>query len=281
MSALVLAEGKPAAKNSKSLSLTFDYFPVDQPFGEVDHRQVVEQLIEALDKHDAKAIGFAVGEKIGADFDLLGQWLNKGHALGSMTYSHQDLHEIGPDLFISDIVSGENALDVMLDGFGQKKRYFRYPYLHYGEGVHTKRAVQDFLQNHKIKVVHATILVEDFLYNMSLEKLGSDPDSAAIDQIGSEYLKHVMEKVAEAENLSMKVLHRQCRHILQLRANQLNALVLDDLLTALEEVGYQFVTIDKALADDLYSAPEAYFGSRGVSYIQMIKESNLDLMPAR
>ncbi|HOP07804.1 MAG TPA: polysaccharide deacetylase family protein [candidate division Zixibacteria bacterium] len=274
-------KNKSSDKKTRSICITFDQLPVDQSFSEIDHTAVVTSILEALKKHEAKAAGFVVAERIGNDFDLLGQWLNEGHVLGNLTYSHQDIDEIGIEHFISEIAACEEALEPMLSGFGQKKRYFRYPYLHYGSTVEAKRAVGDYLAANEITVAHATVLVEDYLYNLSLEKLGSTPDSIDIDLIGSQYLQHVMEQVTAAEQLATRVLHRDARHILQLRSNQLNALVLDELLTALEERGYQFINLDKALKDDLYQAPEAYFGGPGVSYIEMIMESNPDFLPAR
>ena len=60
----------------------------------------------------------------------------------------------------------------------------------------------------------------------------------------------------------------------------LNALALDDLLTELEKMGYKFVTLDYALKDDVYSAPDAYFGARGVGYLDMIYNAEPDLLPA-
>ena len=76
------------------------------------------------------------------------------------------------------------------------------------------------------------------------------------------------------------MLKRECRQIIALRVNPLNALSLDDLLQALEARGYEFIALDRALQDELYAAPEAYFGARGVGYLDMIRTSDPDFLPA-
>lgn len=273
----VVAKGKKAPKE---ISITFDELPVAESFDTVDRSAVIKQILEALKKHEVKAAGFVVGKNIGSSFDLLGHWLNEGHLLGNLTYSHQHLNEMGIEQFIKDIAIGNERLEPMLSGFGQKKRYFRYPYLHYGSTVETKRQVRLYLDEHGIVVAHATVVVEDYLYNLSLEKIGARHDSAGYHALRYEYVTHVLEEIERCEQLAKEILKRPARHILHLRANRLNALFLDALLTAIKDMGYKFITLDHALEDKLYSAPEAYFELRGVGYLDMLKRSDPDLLPA-
>jgi hypothetical protein len=60
----------------------------------------------------------------------------------------------------------------------------------------------------------------------------------------------------------------------------LNAEFLGDLLTELTDKGHQFIPLDYALEDVLYVTEEAYLGPRGVGYLDMIKLSDPDLLPA-
>ncbi|MDH3889868.1 MAG: polysaccharide deacetylase family protein [candidate division Zixibacteria bacterium] len=273
-------KAKAKKKTTGQICITFDELPVASSFTETDAKHVTSGLLRALKNHKAPAAGFVVGNSIEGNYDLLGAWLNDGHLLGSLTKSHQDLHQLGWEPFIRDLSNGHNALEPMLAGFGQKQRFFRYPFLHYGNTVEAKREVKRYLAANDIFTAHATIVVEDYLYNLSLEKLGDEIDSADYFSIGDEYLDHVLEQLKRAEGQASEVLKRRCRHILLLRANQLNAEFLDELLTRLEEQGYRFISLDDALDDELYSAPEAYFGARGVGYIEMIRNSDSDLLPA-
>jgi peptidoglycan/xylan/chitin deacetylase (PgdA/CDA1 family) len=266
---------------TRYMCITFDQLPVTSAFAAVDRQAVTDRILATLENHEVTATGFVVGENINGGFDLLGDWLNNGHVLGNQTMSHVDLHDVNPQTFLDQIKAGAEALEPMLEGFGQKKRYFRYPFLHYGTTVATKREVRRYLAGEGYVIGHATIVVDDYLYDLSLENLGEVPDSLALDHIGNDYIDHVLMQVDRAEGMAMKVLKRPCNQILALKANRLNSIVLDALLTELEERGYQFVSLDMALKDDVYEAPEAYFGPESLGYVERIMRSDPDLLPAQ
>ena len=267
-------------KANKRMTVTFNELPAATGFGDVDVKAVNYLILQALKKHNVKAAGFVVGENIGSEFDLLGEWLNDGHVLGNMTYANQDLNDLGIEQFIADINLGAETIEPMLSGFGQKNRYFRYPYLHYGTTVEAKEEVTRYIDHMKYIVAHASIVPEDYVYNMTLQKLGKVPDSAAFVTLLNEYINHVLDEVEREEALAKELVGRPVKQILLLRANRLNAVYLDDLLTALEDMGYSFITLDEALNDDVYHETEAYFGPKGVGYLDMIYQSNADLLPA-
>ncbi|UCC43500.1 MAG: polysaccharide deacetylase family protein [Candidatus Zixiibacteriota bacterium] len=267
------------AKN-KEISITFDELPVARGFGEVDREAVTYLLLDALKRGQVRATGFVVGQEIGDSYDILGQWLNGGHALGSMTFTNQDYNYIGIEQFIEDIQRGTEAMEPMLAGFGQKQRYFRYPFLHYGTEETSRRVVATYLEDIGAIVAPATIVPEDYLYNLTLEKLGKEPDSVAFVSLMNEYINHVLDEVERVEHLALEIENRPIRQILLLRANRLNAVYLDDLLKALKEAGYSFVTLDRALRDRVYSRPDFYYGLKGLGFLDRIIQSDPDFLPA-
>lgn len=262
------------------MCITFIELPASVGFGEVDVQAINYLILQSLKNHEVKAAGFVVGSYIGEGFDVLGEWLNDGHTLGSMTNTNQDYHQVDIASFIKDIASGNEALEPMLAGFGQKKRYFRFPYLHYGTRIEEKDAAMIYLDEQNNLVAHATILVEDYLFNLTLEKMGKEPDSNTLEQLRDEYLEHLETEIEAAEYKAKDLLKKNCRQILLLRANRLNAIFLEDILTLIEHLEYKFVTLERALKDPLYVKAEAYFGSRGVGYIDMILLSDPDMLPA-
>jgi peptidoglycan/xylan/chitin deacetylase (PgdA/CDA1 family) len=275
------ADDRAAGKSGGEVCITFDELPASKSFGDVDKGAVTYLLLEALKKHNVKATGFVVGEYIEEGYDLLGRWLNGGHSLGNLTFSYQDYNELDPENFISEIMSGNVALESMLTDFGQARRYFRYPYLHYGSTIVAKKAAREYLEANNIVVAHVSVTLDDYLYNLTLEKMGKVPDTAKYAALKKDYLSHVIGQLERSERLSREILKRPCRHILELRANRLNAVFLDDILTAIERRGYKFISLEEALKDALYSMPEAYFGWRGVGYLEMVDQSNPDLLPAK
>jgi len=85
-----------------------------------------------------------------------------------------------------------------------------------------------------------------------------------------EYFNHVLDQVDRQEQIAQTLIGRTVRQILLLKANRLNAIFLDELLTALEEQGYKFITLDAALRDEVYARVDNYTGPRGVGYLEML-----------
>ena len=276
----VILAAPPVAAIDKEICISFDELPASQSFEQASAAEIMRPIIDALERHEVKAVGFVVSQNIDGAFDLLGEWLNKSNRIGNQTYSFTDLHEVSIEGFLRDVMAGEEAIEPMLSGFGQQPRFFRYPFLHYGTTIEAQRATSMYFEENNIQVVPATVLVEDYLYNLSLEKLGRDLDSARYDLMLNEYVNHVLDQIEAAERQAVKMLGRNCRQILALRANRLNALFIEEMLTAIENLGYEFVSVDAALRDPVYERAHAYFGPRGVGYLDMIQQSNPDLLPA-
>jgi hypothetical protein len=197
-----------------------------------------------------------------------------------MTYSNQDYNELGIEQFINEIRLGDDALEGMLSGFGQKERYFRYPFLHCGTTVKSKREAADFLESINNIDVPATILPEDYLYNLRLTKMGKEPDSTEFVGLLNEYVNHVLDEIERCELVARQVAGRPVKQILALQANRLNAVYLDEMLGAIEGLGYKYITIDQSLKDPIYSESEAYFGTRRLGWLDRILASDPDLLPA-
>lgn len=263
----------PAQQTGKKIAVTFDELPTAQSFVEVNKAEVTSKILEALRKVNVKATGFVVGERVAVDADFLGDWLNNGHTLGSMTLSNQDFNEVGISEFMGQVRQGQDALEPILSNFGQKKRYFRFPFLHYGPTAESKAKARELLEANNTVIAHVTVMSDDFLYNLRLEQLGKRADIARLAQLMNEYVNHVLDELGRQEELALKVAGHPVAHILQLRANRLNSLFCWELLNAIKNEGYKFVTLDQALSDQAYTMTERYTGNRGVGYLDMVAES--------
>ncbi len=278
----MVATGMAADNETKrEIAITFDELPVAESFREVDTKAIFLEILNTLDSHDVKATGFVVARDIGIHYDLIGEWLNRKHRLGNLTYSHADYNDLDIQSFIGEIEKGKDSIEYILSSFGQKQRYFRYPFLHYGQSIEARRQAQMYLEESGVTVAHATVVIEDYLYNLTMQQINPATDTSRMEQLRYEYVSHVLDQVKYAEQLSRELLGRNCRHIVQLQMNELNAWFLDAILTSLKDMGYSFISLDKALQDKVYKMPEAYYGMRGVSYLEMIRQSDPDLTPAR
>jgi len=278
----VLTATAPVAQDDRGeIAVTFNELPVAESFREVNTREVFMTIVNTLDTHEVKATGFVVARNLEENYDLIGEWLNHGYTLGNLTYSHADYNDLDIKSFIGEIEKGKQAIEAILSNFGQKKRYFRYPFLHYGQSIEARRQAKMYLEESNMVIAHATIVIEDYLYNLTMQQIDPETDTAKMEQLQYEYITHVIDQVTYAEQLSREMFGRNVDHIIQLQMNELNAAFLDAILTALKDMNYEFVTLDNALNDPVYKTPEAYYGMRGVSYLEMIEQSDPDLTPAR
>lgn len=259
---------------NKKIAITFDNLPGDQIYSVKERVEINNGILEVLKKHKIPATGFVVGEYIeGKDWESIVSWLENGQTLGYHTYSGQEIQGMPMGLFISDIIKGKEAIEDLVSTYKQKMRYFRFPYLHYARDAKSKLNIVEQLIKMNTRIAHVSITTEDFVYNMSLEKVLRMGDSTDMYYLRQEYLNHLTERLAHFEDLANEVVGRPIRHILQLRTNRLNSLLLEDIIKELSDKGYQFITLREALKDKVYRKDEEYYGDKGLSFLERIKYS--------
>jgi peptidoglycan/xylan/chitin deacetylase (PgdA/CDA1 family) len=279
-----MEQGRAAVKGKKSggeICITFDDLPVARVHDRIERLMITDEILFTLEEFGVTAAGFVVGDNIEGDNDILESWLQAGHTLGNHTWSHPDINDVPVDLYIADIQKGHDAIEDILKAAKQKKRYFRYPNLHYGATQEIKKAIAQFLSKQGYKIADVSVDTDDFAYNLQYEKVEQSGDSILFVQLGNEYLDHVMERLEASEKLADELLGRPIKHILLLHANLLNRAFLPDILTELQARGYSFISLDKALTDPVYTIPETYVGPKGLSVLERLAKTDPDLLPAR
>jgi peptidoglycan/xylan/chitin deacetylase (PgdA/CDA1 family) len=264
---------KKTSTPNKKISITFDNLPADRNYEEDIRNQISRDILESFKKHEVKAAGFVVGDNIAGDWKVLVNWLEAGHTLGFMTYSGQDIENVPVDMFISDIAKGKQTIDEILKTYKQKERYFRFPYLHYGSIPESRNKIEGLIKQQKVRIAHVSIVIEDFVYNLSLEKIVNSRDSTKLYRLRDEYLEHILSRLASAETLAMEIVNRPIRHIIQFRANRINAYFMDDILSLLEDKGYKYVSLGHALNDKVYKIYDDYYENQTLSYLERLKYS--------
>jgi peptidoglycan/xylan/chitin deacetylase (PgdA/CDA1 family) len=263
------------------ICITFDDLPVVRVRDRIERLMLTDEILYTLEEYGVISAGFAVGDNIEDDIDILEAWLEMGHTLGNHTWSHPDLNDVPSELYIADIKRGHDAIEEILNAAGQKKRYFRYPSLHYGNSPRVRGAVADYLEAEGYNIADVSVDTDDFAFNLQFEKIYQSGDSIKFVQLGNEYLDHIMERLEAAEILSEELLGRQIKHILLLHANRLNSNFLGDLLSEIETRGYTFISLEKALSDPVFSIPDSYMGLKGLSVLERLAKTDPDLLPAR
>lgn len=108
----------------KKVALTFDDGP---------DPKVTRQILETLQKHDAKATFFMLGSRVEYYPDIVNEMKEAGHELGNHTWTHADLTKLGPERIVKEI---EKTSAIIEEVTGQKVEAFRPPYGAVNDAVH-------------------------------------------------------------------------------------------------------------------------------------------------
>jgi hypothetical protein len=69
------------------------------------------------------------------------------------------------------------------------------------------------------------------------------------------------------EDQSQQLFERNISHMLQVHANELNAVWFDSLADRIVEIGYEFVSLEKALEDPAHASADTFTGPGGITCI--------------
>ena len=108
---------------------------------------------------------------------------------------------------------------------------------------------------------------DDWMYASLYDDALARKDTASAERLKQEYLAESQRNIAFIEKLSEINFHRQIPQIADLHVNQMNADLLDELLTLFERNGYKFISMTEALADPAYKTEDQFVGSDGISWL--------------
>lgn len=268
------ASGLPQQEMEKKIALTFNDLPGRGPMGFWEPREISNMILRALEKHNIKAAGFVVQEKVD-DRPILGvvleDWASQGHILGNQTYSRVDFNVLSVDDFLHHVRDGQKDIRRYGRHFSFNYRYLRFPQLHQGDTKAKRKSIGKALRRSEYKIAHVTVKTSDHEFIRAyLENYTDEAKAAELKEL---YLAHISESLDYAESQSVKVFGRNISHIMQLRCSIATGAFLEDLIQFLQERGYSFVSFAEALSDPAYQTEEDYAGPLGLSFIDRVAAS--------
>jgi peptidoglycan/xylan/chitin deacetylase (PgdA/CDA1 family) len=268
----VLLCATPACAQTRSVALTFDDLPAAGTTDASTIQSINQQILSALRKHKAPAIGFVNTRKLagqgssGVDASVLEDWLRQGLSLGNHTFSHTDLNLSSPEAFEKEILAGEQPLTSLLAKDAKRLEYFRFPFNHTGDTREKHDAIAAFLGQHGYRVAPCTIDNSDFVFNRAYMIALARKDEDALARIRSEYLAYTTLEIDYYSQLHKQVLGHEIPHVMLLHVDQLNADTIEDILKIFESRNYRFITLRTALSDPAYSIPDTLIARDGLMW---------------
>jgi len=108
---------------NKVIALTFDDGP--------DEHNTV-QILDLLQRYDAKATFFVVGSRVEKHPDIVARELQEGHEIGNHSYTHPPFHNINVTKLSSEL---NQTQDAIYQAIGMKTVLFRPPGGSYNEAI--------------------------------------------------------------------------------------------------------------------------------------------------
>ncbi len=248
------------------LALTFDDLPWvgTLPPKDTTANQAVERIAAVLRVHQAPATGFVISRHAQRDETPLYTWKDWGFTLGNHTATHPDLNRISLDEWIAEVKS----CDEYLSKFGEAKTpYLRFPMLHEGDSPEKFAQVDSVLQSLGLKKAPVTVDNSGWIlaqvYNVAIQS----KDAVLRNEVGQEFIRHITAAIAHADQVARRKAGRSVPQVLLLHANAMVADKLDALLLKLAARGVQFISLQEALSDSVYSRQNEYYGRKGLSWL--------------
>ncbi|NND45423.1 MAG: polysaccharide deacetylase family protein [Xanthomonadales bacterium] len=257
----------PAARR---IALTFD----DAPRADSEHftgAQRTRHLLASLASVDAPpAIFFSIGSRADEAGDVrLRQYQEAGHYIGNHSQTHQRITSLGVDGYIADIRAAHDALS-------SHERFvplYRYPFLDEGRDAETRAQLRGALAALGYRNGYVTVdnydWYMDAVFQRALEQ-GRDVD---FGKLGEVYVSLLMDAVRFYDGIAADHLAQPPVHVLLLHENDLAAMYVDELVTALREEGWVVVDAMEAYSESAY-LPEPGTLFTGQGRVAAIAEAN-------
>ncbi len=152
-----------------------------------------------------------------------------------------------------------------MDTGNRKFRYFRYPYLITGKSIEARTAFESYLKENRYIIAPVTLVTADWLFDKKYILAKQNNNSSKMEEIILDYLSFTTKKIDFCKKVSNMLFNRNIRHILLLHANQINADCLERILLNIKNMGYTFITLDRALEDPVYKISDQYYDGLGMA----------------
>lgn len=286
VSALIAAVGMASGTGcatepeKKQIAITFDDAPVMRFYTHPSqwHRtKLIDSLATTLEAYQVPATIFVVGDLVqepeGAE--LLTQWMSRGVQIANHTMSHRSFNGLSVAEGIEEIDRANAILQPVARAYDQQIKYFRFPFLEEGFTSDKKRAWLDHLESRGMKNARVTVSNDDWKYDAEYAEAELAEDWARRYEIGQAYMEHMRESIAHWDSLGQDLTGRNIRHVLLLHANRINRDYLPQILSDLQERGFEFITLDKAYEDPIYRARDEWVSESGASFLENVKQTRM------
>lgn len=261
------------ANAQNQIAITIDDLPFVSELSLKHAEESTDKLLAKIKKNNIRAVGF-VNEKtvmklgeIDNRVAMLERWLFNGNQLGNHTFSHPSLNNTSLEDFKTELLKGEVITSVLNSKYRETKKYFRYPFLQTGPDSLKKYGFEKILAEQGYINAPVTIEADDWYFNKVYMDAMKAGNKDLMKSIAEKYLKHNSDYFDYYLKLTQEVVGRPIKHIFLCHANALNADYFDELCKVMTDKGFSFISLEKALTDDIYKHKDTVLTRGGFPWL--------------
>ena len=211
-----------------------------------------QMILDTLKANNLQAVFYVCGKNLDnrEGKNILKSWDNAGHIIANHTYTHLNYNNTKNSFekYKFDIL----RCDSIICGYKNYQKYFRAPFLKYGDTKEKRDSLNVFLKSINYKNGYVTIDGSDWYYNSKLISFMKNNPNKSIELYKKAYLEHLLSRAKFYDELAYQLLGRRIKHSILLHHNLASALFLGDLIKAFKNKGWQVINASDALSDEVY-----------------------------
>ncbi|MEL6687235.1 MAG: polysaccharide deacetylase family protein [Pseudomonadota bacterium] len=199
--------------------------------------------------------------------ERLQDYAEAGHIIANHTHTHPWAGRVSVEDFLAEIDRTEEELE----GFPNRRPWFRFPFLDeggYGEDKEAARLKRDELREGLAErgLRNGYVTVDTFDWHLDSLLQQALRDGRLVDEtaLSKVYAEMVVDAAEHYDRMALEVLGHRPAHVLLLHENDVAALATDEMVLALKAAGWAIIHPDEAYADEtLASDPDTLFAGMG------------------
>jgi peptidoglycan/xylan/chitin deacetylase (PgdA/CDA1 family) len=216
-----------------------------------DWKEANQRILQALDSRKLKAALFVCGQRVDRPEgkNLLGAWDDAGHLICNHSYSHMMyIGKTSYDDFAADFLRDEPVIA----GYRNRTQMFRYPFLKEGDTADKRDRFRALLKEHGYRVGHVTIDGSDWYVDDRMRGRLLQNPKATLEPYRDYLIAHLLDRASFYRQLALDVLGHEVRHTILVHYTMIYALFLQDVISAFENSGWEWIDAAHAYEDPVF-----------------------------
>jgi peptidoglycan/xylan/chitin deacetylase (PgdA/CDA1 family) len=252
------------------VSITIDDVPNTRQYYADGFRSKLLEQLDSLQIPIAIFINeglIAKNESIDENNELLNEWVAKPYiTLGNHSYSHLRYSEVGVDSFKVDLLKGQTLTKQLANQYAKLLQYFRFPFNDLGKDKEQHLQMGRILDSLGYINTPFTVESSDWMYSYIYDYYLEHGEQEQAKTIGERYVSTTLKYFQFFDSLAMKLYGRKVSQTYLCHDNAMNAKYLPEILMQLKDKQYQFVSLEQAMTDSVYSQKDLYHKKWGISW---------------